>query len=275
MKKIFTIFLIFAFVNLWFSPYKVCCKKIIAQNQATPENILIPESQVFVAGSVAAGETIAAFTLAEVVITMTIIGVVAVLVVPPLVVNLRNTQLKTAWKKKYSEVSAALNNLKADYGGSFMGLFNNEAAVRDKLSNYLNYAKLCNDSGAEGCWHKNNKWFFLSDGGAINGFSDAPGMVLADGTLLIFESVHTSINCTATAAKYSPSDECANVAVDVNGFKEPNTIGIDIFYVIAYESGVKPWGLPGDRAYDSSFPNMCKIPQDNRGWGCSALYLMQ
>ena len=269
MKKIFTIFLIFAFINLWFSPYKVCCEKIIAQNQATPENVLSPESQVIAAGSLAAGETIAAFTLAEVLIAMTVIGVVAVLVIPPLVTNLRNAQLKTAWKENFSVLNQAAIHVMQDNGGTMVGAFNDNNSLKNVFKNHLNYITDKNQSGnvndASPCWHSAYNWFYMDGVSPFTYGGNAACIGLNNGAFLNIGYYDNQCNNTAIYG----AKTCGTIIVDVNGFKGPNNFGRDIFSVTLRADGIKPVG-----SYDDNRKGNC-YPCIGCGPACSADYLMQ
>lgn len=58
------------------------------------------------------------FTLAEVLITLAIVGVVAAMTIPTMVANYQKTQYVTQLKAVYSQLSQAMQQLKADEGVS-------------------------------------------------------------------------------------------------------------------------------------------------------------
>lgn len=160
----------------------------------------------------------AAFTLAEVLITLGIIGIVAALTMPALIGNYRKKQTVVQLKKIYSAMSQSVQMSQSNYGD--IADWDWTLSTEDFFKRYLSYnfsvLKYCGKK--EGCWNK--------DGGLMpngNKYSDTPTfqaggvrskLTLADGTFIALnkqDNNHVHIN------------------VDINGFKRPNTYGIDIF----------------------------------------------
>jgi len=57
--------------------------------------------------------------------------------------------------------------------------------------------------------------------------------------------------------------DCADIFIDVNGFKPPNTVGKDIFGIRVSDTRVMPYGTAGDE-----FVGTCVAT--GTGYGCSA-----
>jgi len=170
------------------------------------------------------------FTLAEVLITLLIIGVISSIVIPALISNTQDAELKTAWKKSFSDISHATKLLIMDNGGTMKGLCStdgDQVCFRDKYLQYLNSIKSCTPAAIAGnCWHNDNT--ILQGSYVING--DDAGTILNNGTLLTFDWNSTS--CTGT--------NCGTITVDVNGFKGPNKQDKDIFVTHIMSNIAKP-----------------------------------
>jgi prepilin-type N-terminal cleavage/methylation domain-containing protein len=193
------------------------------------------------------------FTLAEVLITLLIIGVVASLVIPAIINDTQQAELKTAWKKSYSNIDQATKMLMIENGGTLKGLITSNNDMKDKFQNYLSYNKSCNiDIGLGNCWHKFDGSIKILDGSSLgnlgwgSGTSGIPAIILNNGSLMAFGWGSTS--CTNVFFNFKI---CGQIFVDVNGFKGPNTLGKDVFCTYITSTGTKPCGVSGD-LYSSS-----------------------
>ncbi len=207
------------------------------------------------------------FTLAEVLITLGIIGVVATLTIPTLMNNVQDAQFKTAWKKTFSTFANATNTILSDNSGSVESLItSNDDSMRITYEPYLNIAKSCpRNFNLKGlCWHPDANWF-LQNGSPVPAtipgiilplWGASSGDVLTDGTLTKY----------TTTGSCSKTNICAHIFVDVNGFKNPNVIGRDIFGMYLYADRIVPFGKPSNGE-----GNTC-TPSDN-GIACSSVYL--
>jgi len=200
------------------------------------------------------------FTLAEVLLTLTIVGVIGALTIPPLIQNVQDIQLKTAWRKSYGDIAEATMIMKSDYGGTLKNVFAGSTGMATKYGNYLSNTKYC-ASGVAGCWHP-DFWYAL--GGASRPGGSFVGLILTDGRLALFG--WTTSDCSGSQG--DSENSCGTVTIDVNGFKKPNTIGKDIFRIHITEN-------PGHIVAFPETWNGC-IPSSNgidSGWGCSSEYL--
>jgi len=100
-------------------------------------------------------------------------------------------------------------------------------------------------------------------GDPITGWTDNPGLILNNGSLLRF--TYSLSNCTTNTG--NGLLYCGSIYVDVNGFAKPNTVGRDIFAVWVQENSIKPFGVPGCSWYGT-----CNTA--NHGYGCSTEYIM-
>jgi len=207
------------------------------------------------------------FTLAEVLITLLIIGVIASIVIPGLIQDSQNAELKTAWKKAYSDLNQATMRLVADNGGNLKGLFSNDNSVRDNYLPYLSKIKSCDYPNNFGnCWHKMDGDCKNLKGVANTGWGSGSGVILNNGSLVRFRFNQSDCNDTGYGVPI-----CGHIIMDINGYKGPNVTGKDIFAVYIQEKTIKPWGISGDTYQDD-----CKnLTGSIVGLGCSAQYLYQ
>lgn len=232
------------------------------------------------------------FTLAEVLITLGIIGIVAAMTIPTLMNNTQNNEFKSAWKKEYSQLAIATSLIAQDNGGSLKGYFdlNNDGNVylvdndnnllRDKYAEKMKIIKTCSATvDTQNCFPittikilsgaNYSSWWPV--GSTLARFS---GLILNDGTLITFDNL--SADCSHS---WSPKGTCGFIQVDVNGFKQPNTIGKDIFGLFILGDGsTAPFGSMGDvfQTNATGYVHDCNQSLSNTsGWSCSADYLKQ
>jgi len=218
-----------------------------------------------------------AFTLAEVLITLGIIGVVAALTIPIVVSNSRERATVSALKKGYSELSQAYTMAEQDYGTpDSWGLANNLGNFKIILSTYflpyLKVGKNCIDVSncfPEVSFYQLNGTDF--GGSFINQYNTYPIFQLQDGSLIFIGGV-TDPDCKGV---FGTSDKlksiCATIMFDVNGPKNPNTMGIDTFYFWLTKSGIIPAGSSEETSY--TFNSYCRdktSTADQNGAGCAA-----
>lgn len=160
------------------------------------------------------------FTLAEVLITLAIIGVVAALTIPTVIKNYKNTQTVVQLKKTYSELKRVHEQILFENGGNdpYFDIETYDATTIGKYCDEnwvpkLKIAKKC--TSATACGYKSDAPYVLvSTTNSPAGFSIGEydcGYVLGDGTVFNL--------------RYGDS----NIVVDLNGLKEPNKLGRDVF----------------------------------------------
>lgn len=212
------------------------------------------------------------FTLAEILITLGIIGVIATLTIPALMNSTNNKETVTSLKKAYSLLSQAYTMAVKDNGGPsgwFTGDYDyNSMAVLDNLIPYLKTTKKCNTQSQLGCFKAGEKYKSLD--GSISGWipdSDGYSIVLSDETILhgVFDTVGCANSVTSDSANLALSNVCAEIDVDINGFKGPNQVGKDFFEFYLTEYGIVPEGSKSDNA---DFDSQCKNPTN--GFACTA-----
>ncbi|MDD3150575.1 MAG: prepilin-type N-terminal cleavage/methylation domain-containing protein [Candidatus Gastranaerophilales bacterium] len=220
------------------------------------------------------------FTLAETLIVIAIIGIIASIVTPMLFGTTSDAELKAAWKKQYSDLSQATQLIAVDNGGTLAGAFLGDIAGSEDLKNAfaskLNIIKDCSGTSgyggtgsgasAEGCWH--NGTFLYLNGIGVSSYNN-PGLILNNGNLMIFRLINS--DCSQAVGDYI---RCGWLYIDVNGFKNPNTLGKDIFTVSITSNalipdGARGWFDPATSCIEGS------TASGNTGEGCAAKYLYE
>lgn len=215
------------------------------------------------------------FTLAEVLITLGIIGVVAAMTIPTLMSKTNDAELKTALKKNFSVFSQVFTSMLQDYGGSMSGALSDgdHAGLQTETGKYLNYVKTCSDSSTDGCWHTANNWHYHDGTNSLSG-SSYPGFILKDGTLVLFAWQTSACTSTISDGSNYSYTRCGVFLLDVNGFKNPNTIGKDIFAFNILPTQLLPHG-----ANPITSAKVCSgtgsTGDDTQGWSCTVNYLYQ
>lgn len=208
-----------------------------------------------------------AFTLAEVLITLGIIGVVAIMTIPTLISNTDTAKFVSGWKKTYSTLQQAQLQIIKDYGSVSAGFGSIDASTtggnnfRDGWLPYLKVGKTCNagTSVSDDCYNVPGG-FKNMDNSAIANYAEHPAtssIVLNDGTFLLFYP----------GAGSGPFSTDSWIFVDVNGDKQPNTIGKDVF-VLRYSSFKNMFQAHNATAAGGYYPECT-----GDGWTCGAYYL--
>ena len=170
------------------------------------------------------------FTLSEVLITLVVIGIIAAITIPALMNNIENHNLISSYKKVYSTLSQVHERMKADNGNSLAPInVSSSEELAYLLKNYFVEAKICKAGNGKECFpvykHLNGSKV------AESTINSHPSIVLTDGTLLLLNL--NSSSCTSSL-ELKQNIGCFRVRADLNGLKNPNTVGKDIhdFYFI-------------------------------------------
>lgn len=211
-----------------------------------------------------------AFTLAEMVIATSIIAVLAALTIPTFITNAnyRNNSYVDAFRKAYTNTSYAVDQMKSDNAGTLENYFISVDAagcddMRDRFGQFLKYSHTCDAGSTAGnCWHNPNAYNFLDGSADSDDLNAWSGAMLSDGTLIVFNV--SSTGCTTDNG--TGAIICGEINVDINGFKEPNTLGRDIFKINVTRDGIKPVGD------DTTYNTTC-VDTTDTGEGCAARIL--
>lgn len=177
------------------------------------------------------GQRKCAFTLAEVLITLGIIGVVAAMTLPALINNYKKAQTVSQLKASYSILSQAIKLSEVTNGEVKYWNFNlsSEQFFEKYLKGYLKMQKT--STLGEAKKQITYKWINNEPvgGGYKEEVANSYRGNLANGSLFYVHS----------AGGYSTT-----LMVDINSYKNPNKVGIDMFhFVILPEYGLVPWGF--------------------------------
>ena len=204
------------------------------------------------------------FTLAEVLITLGIIGVVAAITMPTLINNYREKAAVNKVKKFYSMMSQAyLLSVKDNEHADTWNVGNGQSSTtaRQLASYFKPYLKIQKDCGtSSGCLGYTRVTKSLKGTNSINYDTDSRfyKLILMDGSAMWFHGA-ASTYCHTSSGGITNS--CGIIYYDVNGAKEPNTWGIDIF-----DFHLTPDGLSTNKTNDCS--------KTEYGLGCSS-YIIQ
>lgn len=213
----------------------------------------------------------AGFTLSEVLVTLAIIGVVAALIIPGIVQNVQKKQYVSGLNKAYSDLSQATMQVMDDNGGKMTYVFPSNSYAdrnrfRDKFCQTLNCIKRC-DAGSppSDCSYSTYK--------ALNGtiLTDTanylPRAILSNGMLIYFDYLPS---CSTYSRSNNNFTMCGAFRIDINGFKEPNQVGRDIFYFEIAQNGVFPQGSKS-AATSANWNTYCNpSSSDTSGWNMCA-----
>jgi prepilin-type N-terminal cleavage/methylation domain-containing protein len=210
------------------------------------------------------------FTLAEVLLTLVIIGVIAALTIPALLQNIQDVQLRTAWEKTFSDLSAATAKIYATNGDiDFTSINNLENAYESVL------VGIKKDNVAENLFSNSYNYYKNSTGAITFNSWGAYGYVMPSGaTIAIGSYTDNGGNGFCTKQKGSLTTICAWIYIDVNGKKPPNMFGKDFFqsWILKKNGGyiIYPSGGTNGDGYT------CVAGSDSAGtsWGCSTNALL-
>lgn len=185
-----------------------------------------------------------AFTLAEVLITLGIIGIVAAMTLPAILAKTEKQETIAKLKKTYSIMTQGIKQSELENGELSTWPEGDNIVVEDYYNKYwkpyYKNPKIC--PTAKDCGYASNRGWTNLNGDAFSWsvVSDESRVLfmLADGTLIFYPRNTTVAN---------PDGSVSNVYVnyffvDINGPKNPNIIGRDVFiFTISDKNSVRPW----------------------------------
>jgi len=199
----------------------------------------------------------------ETLITLGIIGIIAAITLTPLINSVKNAGYESTLKKNYSVLTQAYNSYQAD-GNSMTAAFpgtDTGAVSLNKIAPYLKIVKNCGLN--MGCWYDTPLYNLNGTEAGItdfdlnyNGWSGKA--ILADGTMIMIYDFQT--NCTSNKGTGPLLNTCADIVIDVNGAKGPNTAGRDYFGFWITQTGIYPYGTNGDQ-----YVNSCNLSLSGEG----------
>lgn len=206
-----------------------------------------------------------AFTLAEVLITLGIIGVVAAMTIPTLIQKHEERVTVVKLKKMHSTLAQAYLMNKA-HDGVTLGVsqIDNDSAAKEIADVFVPYLKIHKDckNTEKGCMfsgtykHKNGNAHAKYDVGGAGAYR----VLLADGASIWFRRTKSTNNTTGAITYYD------TIYYDLNGPKDPNIWGKDLFYFQILNDTIV---AVGDENTLNPFSTYCKA-SDSTGQGCAA-----
>lgn len=176
-----------------------------------------------------------AFTLAEVLITLGIIGVVSAMTIPTLVKNHQRQVYVTQLQKVVNELSQAAEKATNDSNAisldetKYRYNENNNVGAANFLRDYFKIAKDCGTTltpcFADSYETLKGENFTLEEPQAVVSLTSGASISIFD-NYLEYQGVY-----------YDTDHGAFQIQVDINGQKEPNILGRDLFYMELYSDG--------------------------------------
>lgn len=212
-----------------------------------------------------------AFTLAEVLIVVGILGIVAEMTMPVLQKNVQSMQYiagaKTAYSLLTQAAKLAINDQSTPdiWGMTAAGDGTSAVTGLGKITPYLKINPTCNNSvTCKAFAPAGNKYLHATTVDDYNNRADLAKMQMANGMSVAFSV--TNPTCSATyGTTIDLQAVCAEIIVDVNGVKNPNTYGKDIFSFWLTKYGLSLKGGPSASTY--TFASDCSA---GSGTTCSS-----
>jgi type II secretory pathway pseudopilin PulG len=214
-----------------------------------------------------------AFTICEVLIVLGILGLIAEMTLPSLINNVQETIWKTSAKVAYSKAAEAIQLMKIDEGGTLDYYVSTTLSFSPVFVNYYKILKNCaipGDSNYNKCADLHS-YKTLNGAKPYLGYIDDGHFITADGMFYAINNCYYHL-----APNESAPTGCGpfiDIAIDVNGSKNPNTFGKDLFMFELRNDNLFPMGDE-----KTSFPASTYCNKNNssiyQGFGCM-YYVMQ
>ena len=187
-----------------------------------------------------------AFTFAEILATLLIIGVIASMTIPSLQEDARRRTYVAGCKKAYTTIANAVSLAEQENGPLRKWNWNDPDEIIDSVRNNLNLLEYCGEDKSRKCFQ--NYTYEEYGSGAKGSWTVTNGryLKLADGSQIVFYTCTGSKEgpCGIDSYGQLPTDTVyASFFVDVNGDKNPNKFGEDIFlFNLVKDKGTLPAG---------------------------------
>lgn len=207
------------------------------------------------------------FTLAETLITLGIIGIVAAMTIPTLMAKLKNDRESAILKEDYSILQQMMKMANEEGAMGSIVVGNNIDEMKEWFNTYfLPYIKttnVCYDKW--GCWSRNVK----KANGEKYTNNTACGAVTVS-----FVLYNGSYVCMDDFGGFrfgvKTKGQTIGILVDVNGDKQPNILGEDIFALQFYENELLPGGYHMTKeAVDQNCNKKCSGNEPYCGVACT------
>lgn len=200
------------------------------------------------------------FTLAEVLITLGIIGIIAAMTLPTLIQKQQEKIKVTQLKKIYSIFSQVFERIVSESGFEpkdwGMGGMHDRDSHKIFAKKFIPYLNIMNN-----CVDMNSADATKYCGSIYSNPSSYANVRLIDGTTVIFRLWNPVCDWKFGNSKQM-QNVCGTISVDLNGSKEPNTPGQDLFAFYFTNYGIVPIGTQQDTKL--TFNTYC---DKNKTWG--------
>jgi len=202
------------------------------------------------------------FTLSEVLIAMVIMGVIAAATIPTIINSTNQHQYVNGLKRANLMLKTATSELMLENSGTMAYLIssNDNGALLDKYCTKLNCIKKCYNADYS-CFSR-VKTLDNPAGSTGRTFS----AILSNGMLINF------IASEFPSCAVSP---CGRFSIDINGFKQPNILGRDIFNFGFKINSFYPFGTKNDNLFGSVWTLYCNPSAINSGANCAGRVLIE
>jgi hypothetical protein len=107
--------------------------------------------------------------------------------------------------------------------------------------------------------------------GSIDSYNFDNNLVLNDGTIMSEFTIDSPV-CAHYGYVYDTGGECGWMLVDINGKKNPNQWGKDIYGIWIMKNQLLPWGAnPTGSISNPQIEGTCSTSES--GYGCGSKYL--
>ena len=202
------------------------------------------------------------FTLAEVLITLGILGVVMAMTLPSIIGRYNEKARVTQLKKSYTLLSQTFNRIVSETEASpkewgLGGMYdaNTHITLANKFVPYFKVLQNC--VGKD----KNYTRKHCTENDYYSEPNYYASVRLVDGTTLIFRNWNNDCSYNFGNSKFL-QNICGTIIVDVNGQKNPNLLGNDIFTFYLTNWGIFPTGTEFENVL--TFETYCN---KNTAWG--------
>lgn len=208
-----------------------------------------------------------AFTLAEILIVLGILGIIAEMTIPTLMHSVQKQQMIVGLKKAYSNLSQVVATSINENGdiNTWNWSLTQTPFVKEYFLPYFSIIKDCGTLDTASCGGKTKKWLNGSTFNCTESGCGAYKVIMADGTSWAFDyrGVGTGM---------------LDIVVDLNGSKNPNVAGKDVFFFRIYYSHSAPdfmdiWATTRDVAISNTLFG-CNKTAKEAGLVCGKLILL-
>lgn len=204
------------------------------------------------------------FTMMEVILVMGIIGVIAAATIPIMVAKTSKEQAVANLQKANSTLTSIANY--AQSTGAMIDTWNYNATTTAFTESYiipgLSVAENCGTGAGQGCFASSYK-FANGAESDIDGDATYYKVVLTDGNSL---AIKPFSGCMSNMGS-----QCVSFVVDINGPREPNIWGKDVFEyeITAGSASVVPYGTFVRDSYNPVTKQLNRETAENVNTQCS------